>query len=215
MSNYDLLQENTTAMKIFCIGKNYVDHAAEMGGPVPEKPMIFMKPSTALLTDNKPFYYPEFTQNLHYEGEMVLKISKNGRHIQPEFARDYYDGIAFGIDLTARDLQDECKTKGYPWEIAKAFDHSAPISEFISLDDRDVHNISFETHLNGKMVQKGNTSQLVFDFNYLICYISIFFKLQIGDLIYTGTPAGVGPLKIGDMLEGYIQNQKMLTCEIK
>jgi 2-keto-4-pentenoate hydratase/2-oxohepta-3-ene-1,7-dioic acid hydratase in catechol pathway len=202
-------------MKILCIGKNYADHAAEMKSSVPDQPMVFMKPPTALLVNNKPFYYPDFTENLHYEGEIVLKICKNGRHVQPEFARGYYDQIAFGFDMTARDLQWECKEKGHPWEIAKGFDSSAPISDFINIGDQDVNKIEFTTHLNGDVVQHGNTGNLIFDFDTLICYVSRFFKLQQGDIIYTGTPAGVGPVKIGDVLEGYIGEKKMLTCEIK
>ena len=202
-------------MKIICIGRNYIDHAKELNNPVPSKPLVFMKPPTALLVNNKDFYYPEFTSDLHYEGEIVLKISKNGRHVQPEFAREYYNQIAFGLDLTARDIQQQCKEKGHPWEIAKGFDNSAPISKFINIDNRDVDNISFETKLNGEVVQSGNTKDLIFDFNFLICYVSKFFKLQQGDMIFTGTPSGVGPLKIGDLVEGYIANEKLLHCKIK
>lgn len=202
-------------MKIICIGRNYRDHAEELNNPVPAKPLIFMKPPTALLINNKPFYYPEFTDNLHYEGELVLKICRNGRHVQPEYAREYYDQIGFGIDFTARDLQDKCKEKGHPWEIAKGFDNSAPISKFINIGEKDVNNISFTTKLNGNIVQSGNTGDLIFDFNYIICYTSIYFKLQQGDLIFTGTPAGVGPVKRGDTLEGYIEDEKLLECDIK
>ena len=202
-------------MKIICIGKNYADHAAEMKSSVPTEPLVFMKPPTALLVNGKAFYYPEFTEDLHYEGEIVLKISKNGRHVQPEYARGYYDQIAFGFDMTARDLQWKCKEKGHPWEIAKGFDNSAPISNFINIGDRDVNNIKFSTVLNGEVVQRGDTSKLIFDFDTLICYVSKFFKLQQGDMIYTGTPAGVGPVKIGDVLEGFIEDQKMITCEIR
>ena len=202
-------------MKIICIGRNYIDHAKELNNPVPSKPLVFMKPPTALLVNNKDFYYPKFTSDLHYEGEIVLKVSKNGRHVQPEFAREYYNQIAFGLDLTARDLQDQCKEKGHPWEIAKGFDNSAPISKFINIGDRDLNCISFETKLNGEVVQSGNTSDLIFDFNFLICYVSKFFKLQQGDMIFTGTPSGVGPLKIGDLVEGYIENEKLLQCKIK
>jgi 2-keto-4-pentenoate hydratase/2-oxohepta-3-ene-1,7-dioic acid hydratase in catechol pathway len=202
-------------MKIICIGRNYRDHAAELNNPVPSNPLVFMKPPTALLVNNKPFYYPEFSKNIHYEGELVLKICKNGRHVQPEFARGYYDQIAFGIDFTARDLQQKCKEKGHPWEIAKGFDNSAPLSKFINIGDRNVANISFKTVLNGNTVQKGNTKDLIFDFNFLICYVSQYFKLQQGDMIFTGTPAGVGPVQIGDVLEGFIEGEKLLECEIK
>ncbi len=202
-------------MKIICIGKNYADHAAEMNSSVPTEPLVFMKPPTALLVNNKAFYYPEFTKDLHYEGEIVIKISKNGRHVQPEYAGGYYDQIAFGFDLTARDLQWKCKEKGHPWEIAKGFDGSAPLSDFINIDDRDVKNLKFNTVLNGEIVQQGDTNKIIFDFDTIICYVSKFFKLQQGDLIYTGTPAGVGSLKIGDVLEGYIEDRKMITCEIR
>jgi len=203
-------------MKIICIGRNYAAHAAELKNAVPKNPMIFMKPPTALLLKDKPMYIPEFTQDLHYEAEIVLKIAKNGRHVQPEFAGEYYNQIAFGIDFTARDVQKRLKEKGHPWEIAKGFDHSAGLSEFINMSDlNNAKHIQFRLDLNGETVQNGNTEDLIFDFNTLIVYISRFFKLQQGDIIYTGTPAGVGPVKIGDKLEGYIEDKKMLSCDIK
>jgi 2-keto-4-pentenoate hydratase/2-oxohepta-3-ene-1,7-dioic acid hydratase in catechol pathway len=203
-------------MKIICIGRNYAAHAAEMKSSVPENPMIFMKPPTALLLKDKPMYIPEFTENLHYEAEIVLKIAKNGRHVQEQFASEYYHQIAFGIDFTARDLQSQLKEKGHPWEIAKGFDHSAGLSQFVNMSDlNDAEHIQFHLDLNGETVQKGNTKNLIFTFNTLIVYISKFFKLQQGDIIYTGTPSGVGPLKIGDKLEGYIEGKKMLSCDIK
>ena len=204
-------------MKIICVGRNYVAHAAELGNEVPDSPMIFMKPHTALLIDNKPLYYPDFTNDLNYEGELVLKICKNGRHVQPEFASTYYDKIGFGIDFTARDLQQKCKEKGHPWEIAKAWDHSAAISkEFLdvtSLPDR--HSIKFEMILNGKTVQHGDSKLMIYSFDTIICYVSKFFKLQTGDYIFTGTPAGVGPVKKGDILTGTIEGKELLKCEIK
>lgn len=203
-------------MKIICIGRNYADHAAEMGSSVPTKPLVFIKPPSALLVNNKPLYYPEFTKDLHYEGEIVLKISKNGKYIDPKFADSYYDEIAFGFDFTARDLQAQCKEKGHPWEIAKGFDNSAGLSPFVSLNDlSDKEHIRFRTVLNGETVQSGNTKYLIFSFAELISYVSKFFKLQMGDLIYTGTPAGVGPLKIGDQLHGFIEDREMIECEIK
>jgi acylpyruvate hydrolase len=204
-------------MKIICVGRNYVAHAAELGNEVPDSPMLFMKPHTALLTDNKPMYYPDFTNDLNYEAELVLKICKNGRHVQPEFADTYYDQIGFGIDFTARDLQQKCKEKGHPWEIAKAFDHSAPLSKkFIPVIDLpDPNSIKFEMSLNGQVVQKGDSALMIYSFNDIICYASRFFKLQLGDYIFTGTPAGVGPVKRGDILTGFIEGQQMLTCEIK
>ncbi len=202
-------------MKIFCIGRNYLEHAKELNNAVPTKPLIFMKPPTALLLENKPFYYPEFTKNLHYEIEVVLKISKNGKAIQPEFAHRYYDKIGLGIDFTARDVQDELKAKGQPWEIAKGFDNSAVLSDFVDLKDFDATNIAFQLHKNGKIVQKGTTKDLIFSFDTVVSYISQFFTLQQGDLIYTGTPEGVGPVKIGDKLEGFLEGKPMFICDIK
>lgn len=203
-------------MKIFCIGRNYVDHAKELNNPVPKQPLIFMKPPSALLVNNKPLYYPKFTEDLQYEAEIVLKISKNGRHVQSQFAHKYYNQVAFGIDFTARDLQSKLKEKGHPWEIAKGFDGSAGLSQFINIINlKNPKNIGFHLTNNGKIIQKGETKDLIFDFDYLITYISQFFKLQQGDIIYTGTPAGVGPVKIGDVLEGFIEEKHMLTCEIR
>ena len=203
-------------MKIICIGRNYVDHAKELNNPVPKKPLVFHKPSTALLKANKDFFYPDFTQNLHYEGEIVLKICKNGRHVDPKFAHKYYNEITIGIDFTARDLQSQLKAKGHPWEIAKGFDHSAPIGEFISLDSLENNKeIDFQLLKNGEVVQHGNTKDLIFAFDHLIAYVSQYFKLHIGDLIFTGTPAGVGPVQIGDTLEGKIEGKSLLKCAIK
>ncbi len=203
-------------MKIFCIGRNYADHAKELNNPVPAEPIIFMKPPTALVVNNKPFYYPNFTQDLHYEGEIVLRICKNGRSVQPEFAHRYYDAVAFGIDFTARDVQERLKQKGHPWEIAKAFDHSAPISPWIPLEElpnpKDIH---FQLKKNGQIAQDGHTRDMLFSFEALIVHISRYFTLQKSDLIFTGTPAGVGPVQIGDVLEGFIEGRHMLTCTIK
>ena len=206
-------------MKIICIGRNYAEHARELGNAVPEKPVVFLKPATALLINNKPLYYPEFTKDLHYELEVVLKIVKNGRSVQPEFAAGYYQEVALGIDFTARDLQQECKEKGQPWEIAKAFDHSAALSPFVPLEGLDRSAIEFELRQNGQAVQHGNTKDMLFSFEDIIVYTSRFFKLQVGDLIYTGTPAGVGPVKIGDKLDAYLYGQAgaqhLLSCEVK
>ena len=206
-------------MKIICIGRNYVDHAAELNNPVPKKPLLFMKPPSALLVNNKPLYYPEFTQDLHYEAEIVLKIGKNGKYVQEEFASEYYQEIALGIDFTARDLQAELKKKGHPWEIAKGFDNSAALSKFIPVEKVNRKAIEFRLDKNGQTVQSGNTKDLIFNFDYIIVYVSRFFKLQMGDLIYTGTPAGVGPVAIGDKLEGYLSLtnsiEHVLTCEVK
>jgi acylpyruvate hydrolase len=207
-------------MKIICIGRNYVEHIHELQNAIPEDPVVFMKPPSALLVGDKPFYYPDFTQDLHYEGEIVLKVCKNGRHVQPEFAHEYYNEVAFGIDFTARDIQAKCKAKGLPWEIAKGFDGSAVLSDFVSIDELpDSKAIEFELHKNGQAVQKGNSSMVLFNFEAIIVYVSKFFKLQMGDMIYTGTPAGVGPVQIGDKLEGFITlkdgQKQFLTCEIK
>ncbi len=201
-------------MKIFCIGRNYADHAKELNNPIPESPLVFMKPTTALLIKNRHFFYPNLSKDIHYEGEVVLKIGKNGRHIQPEFALSYIDGIGFGLDLTARDLQQKCKEKGHPWEIAKGFDHSAPISEFVPFEGMDAHNINVVTKLNGEVVQDGNTKDLLFSFQDIIVYLSQYFTVQQGDYIFTGTPAGVGPIKVGDRLEGFINGKKLLKCEV-
>lgn len=202
-------------MKIICIGRNYRDHAKELNNPVPKKPLIFMKPPSALLVNNKPLYYPEFTENLHYEAEIVLKVCKNGKHVQPEFAKRYYEEIAFGIDFTARDLQSQLKEKGHPWEIAKGFDGSAAVSDFMPLANVKDESVKFQMKKNNEVVQNGDTSDLIFDFDFIITYVSKFFKLQMGDYIFTGTPAGVGPVKVGDVLEGFIENEQMIRCEIR
>lgn len=207
-------------MKIICIGRNYAEHAKELKNEIPDQPVVFMKPPSAMLVNDKPLYYPEFTQDLHYEAEIVLKICKNGRHVQPEFAAEYYDQIAFGLDFTARDLQDQLKKKGQPWEIAKGFDGSAALSGFVDIDKVNRAGIDFKLRKNNEVVQHGNTNEMLFSFEDIIVYVSKFFKLQMGDLIYTGTPAGVGPLKIGDKLEGFItmkdgKTEHVLTCDIR
>ena len=212
--NHILAFKNHT-MKIFCIGRNYVDHAKELNNPVPKEPLVFMKPATALLRESNDFYYPGFSKNIHYEVELVLKIIKNGRHIQPAFAKTYYEEVGLGIDFTARDVQQKAKEKGHPWEKAKGFDHSAVISPFFiplkSLDE----NIHFSLHKNGEVVQSGYSQDMIFDFNKLICHLSQYFTMQKGDYIYTGTPAGVGPVQIGDKLEGFIGQKSMFKCNIK
>jgi 2-keto-4-pentenoate hydratase/2-oxohepta-3-ene-1,7-dioic acid hydratase in catechol pathway len=166
--------------------------------------------------NNKPLYYPDFTKDLHYEGELVLRVCKNGRSVQPEFASRYYDAVAFGVDFTARDVQDRLKSKGHPWEIAKGFDRSAPLSKWVPLEEiPDVNNIHIQLKKNGEVVQDGHTSDLIFSFDSLICHISRYFTLHKGDMIFTGTPAGVGPVQIGDVLEGFIEGNHLLTCSIK
>jgi acylpyruvate hydrolase len=206
-------------MKIICIGRNYAAHAQELNNDIPEHPVLFMKPPSALLINDKPFYYPSFSKNIHYELELVIKIGKNGRHIQPEFASEYIREIGLGIDFTARDLQDECKKKGHPWEIAKSFDHSAVLGQFIDAKSITLNQISFFLTKNGKKVQEGNSNHMIFDFKSLICYTSQYFKIQMGDYMFTGTPAGVGPIEIGDLLEGFLEikgeAKKMLHCEIR
>ena len=202
-------------MKIICVGRNYVEHIKELNNEAPKDPVLFLKPDTSILLKKQPFFIPEFTKEVHYELEIVLKINRIGKHIEPRFAHKYFEEIGLGIDFTARDVQQKCKEKGHPWEIAKAFDKSAGLSKFISVDGLDMKNIKFQTKLNGEIVQDGNTKDLIFDFEYIICYVSQFFKLHVGDLIYTGTPAGVGPVKIGDKLEGSIEGKEMLNCLIK
>ena len=203
-------------MKIICIGRNYADHAKELNNDLPGEPLFFLKPDTALLRDNEPFYYPDFSKDIHYECEIVVKINKVGKNIQENFAHKYYEQITLGIDFTARDLQSECKAKGLPWEIAKAFEHSAPLSnQFIDKQSLDMGAIEFHLDLNGKTVQKGNTGDWIFHIDRIIAYVSTFMTLKTGDLIFTGTPAGVGGVRIGDRLEGYIGAQKMFDFEIK
>ncbi len=203
-------------MKIICIGRNYAAHIEELKNEKPGQPVVFLKPDTALVKGGVPFYYPDFSTNIHHEVELVLKISKEGKYIQPQFAHRYFEEIGLGIDFTARDLQDQCKAKGLPWEIAKAFNGSAPIGEFKPVADLgDLKNIDFHLEINGELKQKGNTSLMLFDFATIISYISQFFTLKKGDLIYTGTPAGVGPVQPGDQLIGFIGNEKMLHVEVK
>jgi acylpyruvate hydrolase len=203
-------------MKIICIGRNYGEHAKELGNALPEKPIIFLKPQTALLRDNKPFYIPEWSSDLHYETELVLKVCKQGKYIDEKFAHKYFDEVTVGIDFTARDLQAKQKAKGLPWEIAKAFDHSAVAGEMKKISGSDkTKGFHFHLLLNGAKVQDGNTDDMIFSFGTIIAYASQFFTLQVGDLIYTGTPAGVGAVKIGDRLEGFLEGEKVFDFEIK
>jgi acylpyruvate hydrolase len=203
-------------MKIICIGRNYAEHAKEMNAAVPTEPVFFLKPDTALVKDNQPFYYPEFSKEIHHEVELVLKINKVGKNIDVAFANKYYDEIGIGIDFTARDIQAKCKEKGLPWEKAKAFDGSAPIGQFIDKQKlKDLNNINFQLNINSKTVQQGNTKDLLFSFDNIVAYVSKFLTLKTGDLIYTGTPEGVGPVAIGDRLEAYIEKEKLLDFEIK
>ena len=208
-------------MKLICIGRNYAAHAAELGNARPDEPIVFMKPGSAILPNNKPFYYPEFSKDIHYEVELVLKIAKNGRHVEADFAMDYVESIGLGLDLTARDLQQRCKDKGHPWEIAKAFDNSAPLSaDFFPLSDfGDVNDIEFSLEKNGEEVQHGHSRNMIFPITDLIVYVSQYFRLQKGDLIFTGTPEGVGALNQGDELVGYLYTtggkQEMFRTRVK
>jgi acylpyruvate hydrolase len=203
-------------MKIICIGRNYADHAKELKNDIPTEPVFFMKPDTALLKDGEPFYYPEITKDLHHEIEIVIKINKVGKHIEEQFAHKYFNEIGLGIDFTARDLQTECKTKGLPWEKAKAFDNSAPIGKFIDKSNfENLENINFELKINGESKQIGNTKDLLFSFDKIIAYVSKYVTLKVGDLIYTGTPAGVGSVTIGDKLQGYLDGNLFLEFTVK
>ncbi|MDO5664576.1 MAG: fumarylacetoacetate hydrolase family protein [Bacteroidia bacterium] len=204
-------------MKIFAIGLNYDSHNKEMKRTFEaSEPVIFMKPDTALLRNGTPFFLPDFSNEIHYETELVIKINRLGKNIAEKFAHRYYDEITVGIDFTARDLQRKQKELGLPWEIAKSFDSSAPIGEFISKKELpDVNNINFHLDINGTTVQQGNNGDLIFSFDKIIAYISRFFTLKIGDLIFTGTPAGIGSVSINDHLEGYIEDRKLLDFKIK
>ncbi|MCX6188538.1 MAG: fumarylacetoacetate hydrolase family protein [Bacteroidetes bacterium] len=203
-------------MKIFCIGRNYVDHVKELSNNIPDAPVIFMKPDTALLKDGEPFYHPSFSTDIHHEIELVIRINRVGKKIQQEFAYKYYNEIGLGIDFTARDIQTIQKQKGLPWEIAKGFDGSAPIGKFLTLENiKDVKNINFSLQKNSEIVQQGHSNLMIYSFDYIIHYLSQYFTLRVGDLIYTGTPAGVSKVSIGDVLEGFIEGEKMLHCEVK
>jgi 2-keto-4-pentenoate hydratase/2-oxohepta-3-ene-1,7-dioic acid hydratase in catechol pathway len=202
-------------MKIIAVGWNYAEHNKELNRiNIPEHPVIFMKPETALVRDNKPFYLPNFSNRIEYETEIILRISKMGKNISAKFADRYYDAIGLGIDFTARDLQNEFKAKGAPWEICKGFDNSAPISAFLPKEEFDINNLNFSLNINGEEVQRGNTKDMIFKVNDIIAYISQFFTLKTGDIIFTGTPVGVGPVKIGDHLEGYIEHNKMIDFSV-
>jgi len=203
-------------MKIICIGRNYLNHVKELNNQISKEPLFFLKPDTAIQPKGHPFFIPDFSDNIHYELELVLKISKNGKNIDERFSHKYYNEIGIGIDFTARDIQEECKKNGHPWEKAKGFDGSAQVSrKFINKDSLDLNNISFKLELNQEVVQIGNSKDMIYSFDYIISYISKFYTLRAGDLIFTGTPSGVGQVKIGDKLEGYIVEEKMLTVNIK
>lgn len=218
-------------MKIICIGQNYLEHIKELNSAIPEEPVFFLKPDTSLLIDNKPFYIPDFSNEIHHEVEIVLKICRLGKNIDEKFAHKYYNELTVGIDFTARDIQKQQKAKGLPWEKAKGFDNSAPVGKFVAYPNpskgRELDTqpsplrgdkrgaLNFHLDINGKTVQKGNTGDLLFSFDKIISFISRFITLKIGDLIFTGTPVGVGPVKIGDKLEAFLEGEKLLAFEVK
>ena len=201
-------------MKIICIGRNYIEHAKEMGKHVTKDPIFFLKPDTSLISKKQPFFLPNFSENIHYEAELVYKIKKVGKSIDPVFSKDYYEKVGLGIDFTARDLQAKCKSNGNPWEIAKSFDQSALVSEHF-FDVSSIKDLNFSLLKNGEIVQKGNANEMVFNIDQIISYISKFITLKIGDLIFTGTPSGVGSVKIGDKLEGFINDSRVFSLNIK
>lgn len=203
-------------MKILAVARNYADHVKEMNNKMPENPVVFMKPQNALLQDNKPFYLPDFSQMMHYETEIVLKICKNGKNVEEKFALDYFKEITVGIDFTARDLQTNQREKGLPWEIAKSFDNSAVAGNFVPVTEfKDIRNLNFHLKQNGSIVQKGNTKDMIYPYEKMISYLSKFFTLNQGDMIFTGTPFGVSTVKVGDLLEGFIEEKKYFSCEVK
>jgi 2-keto-4-pentenoate hydratase/2-oxohepta-3-ene-1,7-dioic acid hydratase in catechol pathway len=203
-------------MKIICIGKNYSEHAKELNSEVPSEPLFFMKPDSALLLGNKPFFLPDFSNEIHHEIEIVVKINRLGKHIEKQFANRYYNEVTAGVDFTARDLQQVCVKEGKPWEISKAFDGSAVLGKFINVSQlKDPTSVPFHLDIDGVTVQQGNTKDMVFGIDELIEYVSTFVTLKIGDLIYTGTPVGVGSVKIDNHLEGYIEEKKLFDFQVK
>ncbi|MCO5241676.1 MAG: fumarylacetoacetate hydrolase family protein [Chitinophagaceae bacterium] len=203
-------------MKIFCIGRNYAEHAKELDNEIPEEPVIFMKPKSALLQLHAPFYYPEFTNELHAEAELVLRICKNGKYIPEKHASKYYNGVSVGVDFTARDIQNELKSKGLPWEKAKAWDNSAVIGKWVDITPEiKKDNINFSLYKNKELIQQGNSGNMLFNFDRLIAHISIYFSLNIGDFIFTGTPAGVSECVVGDELEGFIEDERLFELTVK
>jgi len=203
-------------MKILAIGQNYAEHNKELNNAIPTEPVVFMKPDSAILKNNKPFFIPDFTEELHYETELIVKFNRLGKNIDAKFSQRYFAEIGLGVDFTARDLQRKLKAGGKPWEISKAFDNSAVIGNFLPVAELgDIQNISFRLDLNGKTVQNGNSSNMIFPINELISYVSRFFTIKIGDILFTGTPEGVGKVAIGDRLEGYIFDKKMFDFYVK
>lgn len=203
-------------MKIICIGRNYSAHAKELNNPVPKEPVVFLKPDTALLPKSMPFFYPSFSKDVHYEAELVVKIDRVGKNISQKFAHKYYSELTVGIDFTARDIQQECKEKGLPWEKAKAFDGSAPVGKFIPKEKfHNLSDLNFSLKINGEIRQQGNTGDMLFSIDAIIEYVSQFFTVKIGDLIFTGTPEGVGAIGINDSFEAFLEEEKVLDLKIK
>ena len=203
-------------MKIICIGRNYLNHAKELNNPVPKEPVVFFKPDSAILRNNQSFYHPDFSNNIQHEIEVVFKINRLGKNISKIFANKYYNEVGIGIDFTARDIQEKCKKGGLPWEKAKSFDGSAPIGMFLPKNKiKNINKINFHLALNGETVQSGNTKDMIFDIDDIISYVSQFYTLKIGDLIFTGTPAGIGPVKINDRLQCYLENELLLDFKVK
>ncbi|HNY14912.1 MAG TPA: fumarylacetoacetate hydrolase family protein [Bacteroidales bacterium] len=203
-------------MKIICIGLNYRKHAMELGRPLPAEPVVFLKPDSSIVKNNKPFFLPGFSSMIHYEVEVVVKISKLGKGISPKYAHRYFDELTVGIDITARDIQNRNSAAGLPWELSKCFDGSAPLGKFVAADSvADINNLDFRLEINGNIVQKGNTSDMIFSISEIVAYVSQFFTLKTGDLIFTGTPSGVGPLKKNDNLVAYLGDEELLDMMIK
>ncbi len=202
-------------MKIICIGMNYAEHAKELNATTTSEPVVFMKPDSALLRDNKPFFIPDFSSEIHYETELVLRICKLGKNIAPQFASRYYNEVGLGIDFTARDLQRDLRAKGMPWEICKSFDNSAAVGDFVPVESLNKANIEFRLDINSQTVQRGTSADMIFSFDEIIAYVSRFYTLKIGDLIFTGTPSGIGSVAINDVLEGYIGDHKMFCFRVK
>jgi acylpyruvate hydrolase len=204
-------------MKIICVGRNYEAHAKELNNAVEESPVIFLKPETALIPNRQPFFYPSFSTDVHFETELVIKICKLGKHIEERFAHRYYNEISLGIDFTARDVQSQLKSKGLPWELAKGFDGSAPVGTFLDKNSffKPIQELNFHMNLNGETKQNGNTAHMIFSVDKIISYVSSIFTLKIGDLIFTGTPAGVGPVQKGDYLEAWLEEEKVLSVKVR
>lgn len=204
-------------MKIICVGRNYAAHAKELNNPVEEDPVIFLKPETALIPPRQPFFYPSFSHDVHFETELIVRISKTGKNIQEKFASRYFDAVSLGIDFTARDLQQKLKTKGLPWELAKGFDSSAPVGKFIPMEEigKSIDDLHFKMELNGELKQSGHTADMIFNVNKIISFVSSFFTLKIGDLIFTGTPAGVGPVQKGDLIVASLEEMEVLRVKVR